>query len=157
MIHIPPLTRILISSLIVWRRKFCVSLKCLLHHVTSTLAAGGSHDKWQMNTHFGYHPYLCCHYLFLYRRKNHFHSRFRSQSITWLKNAGGEHSCTTITQQATYFSASLWLAFSTNEGGLLKWRFFTVGDKCHSACLVFSPPTRHFHFQIILFNRFFKI
>lgn len=65
MSHAPPLRRTLISTSRVWRCK----LRGLLHHVTSRLAAGGRHNKWQMSTHFGYHPNLCCPYLFSYNLK----------------------------------------------------------------------------------------
>lgn len=115
MIHTPPLTRIPISSSSVRRCTFRVTLKCLFHHVTSRLTAGGRHDKWQMSTHFRYHPHLCCHYLFSYRLKT---------TCALASDPSQSHgSKMPVGNTASYFSPTLWFSFSSNEGRLFRWRF----------------------------------
>ena len=90
MSHTPPLTRALISSFSVWRRKFCVALKCFFHNVTSWLAARGGCDKWRKNTEYEYQPVSVLSLSLFTQSQNHFYSRFKSQSITKLKNTSGE-------------------------------------------------------------------
>lgn len=98
MIQTPPLTKTVISSSSVGDVS-CVALKCVFHHITLRLAAGDRH-KWQMNTRFRYHPRSVLSLSLFMPSQNHFHSRFRSQSITWLKNASGG------TQLCNYYTAS---------------------------------------------------
>lgn len=103
MIHTPPLTRTLISSSSVPRCKSC-SLKVPLS--PRYLETRSRRQTWkQMNTHFGYHPHLCCHYLFSYHLQTTFAPASDPSQSHGSKTAGGEHSRATITQRASYFSS----------------------------------------------------
>lgn len=127
MIHSPLLTRTLISSSSVWKCKFCVALKCLFHHVTSRLTAGGRHDKWQMNT-LRISPSSLLSLSFFMPSQSHFSSRLRSQSITWLKNADRDH---TITQASYYF-----LSLCDSLSLLMKVDYLDEQQCLHCGCKV---------------------
>ena len=142
MIHTPPLTRTLISSSSVPRCKSC-SLKVPLS--PRYLETHSRRQTWkQMNTHFGYHPHLCCHYLFSYHLQTTFAPASDPSQSRGSKNASGEHSRATITQGASYFSSHF---------EVLKVR--AGGAECQSNRLCSASFLISFFFFLFFFFFFF--